>query len=91
MDGEAALHALGRQLAVNVRGRRSATELDAAQVAGGPKLAARFVRLPAVLEEFRRVAPVAVVLQPEPQPVPVAGLAQTADVVLGHLVGHQPP
>src|ERR1039458_7609145 len=73
-------------LAVDVRGRGGATQLDAPQVAGRPELATYIVGLPAVLQELRRIAPVTVILQPKPQPVLMARIAQPADVIEGNVV-----
>ena len=80
---------LGRHLAlaVDVGARRSGAVLDVAQRTLAPELAADLVRLPAVLQELARIAPVAVVLQPQRQSVLVRNLAQAADMRIGQLVG----
>ena len=77
--------------AVDVRGGRSRAQLDAAQLAGRPELAADVIGLSAVLQELGRKTPVAIVLQPQLQPVLMAHVPQAAHVIHGHAVRHQPP
>ena len=78
-------------LPVGVGGGRGAPQFDTAQVSRGPEFPAQLVRLPSVLQKLRRIAPMAVILQPDPQPVPVAGVAQPAHVIIRHAVRYQPP
>ena len=68
--------------------RRGGAVLDVAQLALAPELASDFVGLAAVHQEFAGEAPVPVVFEPCMQSVLVTDVAQTAHVIIGHLVGH---
>ncbi len=76
-------------LPVNMPAGRGGPIFDIAQGARRPELSANFVGLSAILEELTRETPVTVILQPGSEAVLIANLAQTADVVIGDLIGHQ--
>ena len=77
--------------AVDVRRRGRIAQFDAAEVAVGPELAADLVARAAIEQELAGESPVPVVLEPHFQPVLVAEIAESADVIAGHAVGHHPP
>ncbi len=81
---------LGRDLcfSVDVPARSGCTVFNIPQLALAPEFAAYLVRLSAIHQEFTRKTPMAIIFKPGAQAMLMTHLAESAHVIISHLVGH---